>query len=144
MGVAFGQQPQMRGHGLQAVDGHRAVHQPGGVHLDRLGLEGAEMLVEPGPPEQVDAVAGLQHRLLLARAAAAHQAEMAAMRARHHLEDGAGFAMLAGAENDSLVAPFHAGAFHRLDGEIKIGPGRAQGMLPMANIGNRSESARDF
>src|SRR3569832_139925 len=36
---------------------------------------------------------------------------MAAMGARHHLEDGAGFAMPAGAENDSLVAPFHALSF---------------------------------
>lgn len=33
------------------------------------------------------------------------------MGARHHLEDGAGFAMPAGAENDSLVAPFHALSF---------------------------------
>jgi len=111
MGVALRQQSQMRGHGLQPVDGDRAVHQPGGIHLDRLGLKDAEMLVEAGPPQQVDAVAGLQHRLLLARAAAAHQAEMAAMRARHHLENGAGFAMLAGAENDSLVAPFHFRSF---------------------------------
>ena len=38
------------------------------------------MLVEPRPPDEVDAVAGLQHRLPLARAAAAHQPEVAAMR----------------------------------------------------------------
>ena len=111
MGVALGQQAQMRGHGLQSIDGDRAVHQPGGVHLDRLGLERAEMLVKARPPQQVDAIAGLQDRLLLARTAAAHEAEMAAMRARHHLENGAGFAMLAGAENDSLVAPFHVESF---------------------------------
>ena len=67
------------------------------------------MLVEAGPPDEIDAVAGLQHRLLLARTAAAHQAEMAAMRARHHLEDDAGFAVPAGAEDDAFVAPFHSG-----------------------------------
>lgn len=45
MGVALRQEPEMRGHGLQAVDGDRAVHQPRGIHLDRFGLEDAEMLV---------------------------------------------------------------------------------------------------
>ena len=73
------QKTQMRGHGLQTVDGDRAVHETRRIHLDRLGLEDAEMLVEPRPPQEIDAVAGLQHRLLLARAAAAHQAEMPAM-----------------------------------------------------------------
>jgi alkanesulfonate monooxygenase SsuD/methylene tetrahydromethanopterin reductase-like flavin-dependent oxidoreductase (luciferase family) len=67
------------GHGLQAVDGDGAVHQSGGIHLDRLGLKCAEMLVEPCAPQQIDAVAGLKDRLLLARAATAHEAEMAAM-----------------------------------------------------------------
>ena len=63
MGVALGQQPQMRGQYLEPVDGDGAVHQPGGVHLQRLGLESAEMLVEARAPDEVDAVAGLEHRL---------------------------------------------------------------------------------
>ena len=37
------------------------------------------MLVEPRPPEEIDAVSGLQHGLLLARAAAPDQPEMAAV-----------------------------------------------------------------
>src|SRR5207248_11113789 len=56
----------------------------------------------------VDRIARLEDGLLLARTAAPNKPEMTAMRTRHHLENGAGFAMLAGAENDSLVAPFHA------------------------------------
>src|SRR5690606_28908464 len=83
------------------------VEQPRGIQVESLDLERAQVLVEARAPQQVDAVAGLQYRLLLARAPTAHEAEMPAMRARHHLEDGAGFAMPAGAENDSLVAPFH-------------------------------------
>ena len=106
--IALGQQAQMPGKRQQAVDGERALQQPRRVEGERLGLEHAEMLVEPGPPGQRHLVAGLQHRLLLARTAAAHQAEMAAMRARHHLEDGAGLAMLPGAEDDAFVLPFHA------------------------------------
>jgi hypothetical protein len=35
-------------------------------------------------------------------------------------------------------------AFHRLAGEIKLGPGRARRVLPTANIGKPSESDRDF
>ena len=85
------------------------------LKVERLDLKRAEMLVEPGAPETGrHAVAGLQHRLLLARTAAAHEAEMAAMRPRHHLEDGAGFAMPAGTENDAFVVPFHARSLSRL------------------------------
>src|SRR5690606_41324976 len=83
-------------------------HGAGRMGVERLDLKGAELFVEPGAPADVGRGAGLQDGLVLARAPAAHQAEMAAMRAPHHLEDGAGFAMPAGAENDSLVAPFHA------------------------------------
>ena len=114
--VAFGQQPQMPGKRLQAVDGGRAVEQPRRVELEGFRLERAEMFVEPRPPQNIDPVAGLQHGLLLARAPAPDEAEMPAMQPRHHLKDGAGLAMLAGAENDSLVAPFHRCSLSRLRG----------------------------
>jgi GTP-binding protein Era len=46
-------------------------------------------------------------RLHPAAASAAHEPQMAAMRAGHHLEDGARLAVPAGAQNDSFVTPFH-------------------------------------
>ena len=106
--VALRQQPEVTGERLQAVDRGGAVEQPRGIEIQRLDLKRAEMLVEPGAPEDVDPVAGLEHRLLLAGSAAAHEPEMATVGARHDFQDGACLAMPAGAENDSLVAPFHA------------------------------------
>ncbi|MDR7031786.1 hypothetical protein J2X35_000467 [Mesorhizobium sp. BE184] len=66
------------------------------------------MLIEPRAPQKVDAVSGLKHGLQFARPAAAHKAEMAAVGTRHHLQNGARLAMLSGAQDDSLVTPFHA------------------------------------
>ena len=112
--IALGQQSQMRGKRLQAVHGGGAVEEPGGIELDGFGLEGAEMLVEPRAPKKLDAVSGLQHGLLLARAPTPDEAEMAPVRARHDFQDGAGLAMLPGAENDSLVSPFHGQSLSRV------------------------------
>ena len=73
----------------------------------RLDRVVAEMLVEPRPPDHAHRVAGLQHRPQPRAAAAAHQAEMAAVLARHHLEDGVGLAVAPRAEHDAFVGPFH-------------------------------------
>ncbi len=119
MRIALWQKTQIRGQQLQAVNGDRAVHQTRSIHFDGFSLKRSKMFVEASVPDQVDPVSGLQNRLHLAGAATAHQTEMPAMRACHHLEDGAGFAMLAGAEYDSLVAPFHGGRFDAFCCEIK-------------------------
>ncbi len=66
MRIPFGKQAQMRGQRLQAVDRAGAIEEPGGVEFKRLRLEGAQMLIEPGPPQQVNPVANLKNRLLLA------------------------------------------------------------------------------
>src|SRR5450631_229112 len=65
------------------------------------------MLVEPRPPDEFGMVAGLQQGLHALRAAAPDKPEMAAMRARHRLDDDAGLAMLPCAEDKAVVAPFH-------------------------------------
>ena len=121
MRVALGQQAQMGGQQLQAVDGAGAVEQASRVELQRLGLEGAQMLVEAGAPDEVDAVSRLQHRLHAARAAAAHQPEMAAVAARHHLQDGARLAMPPGAQDDAFVTPFHRPYLNRIPCGFKTG-----------------------
>jgi hypothetical protein len=71
MRVAFRQQPEMPGERLQPIDGGGAVEEARRIEVERLDLEGAEMFVEPGAPDDVDPVAGLQDGLLLARAAEA-------------------------------------------------------------------------
>ena len=72
--------------------------------LDRVM---AEMLVEPRAPDHAQLVAGLQHRAQSRRGAAAHHAEMAAVFARHHLEDGIGLAVAPAAQHNAFVGPFH-------------------------------------
>ena len=109
MRIALGQQAQKSGDIGEPVERHRLGHQPGRMRGQQLDLVFAEMLVEPCPPIQRDEIAGLQHRLLLAGAAAAHEAEMAAMVARHHLQDHGALAMPPDADDRALVAPFHAG-----------------------------------
>ena len=53
MGIAFGQQPQMRRDELHAVQPDAGFHQPGGAQFQRFEDEGAHMLVEPGAPDQI-------------------------------------------------------------------------------------------
>src|SRR5262249_55522125 len=67
----------------------------------------AEMLVEPCPPSGADAIARLQHRPQPRARPSPHQAEMAAVRARHNLEDGVGLAVTLAAEHDAFVGPLH-------------------------------------
>jgi hypothetical protein len=55
----------------------------------------------------------LQHRLLLARAAAMDEAEMAPVIAGHQFEDDARFAVPARAEHDAVIRPLHPAALAR-------------------------------
>ena len=68
---------------------------------------GAEMLVEPRPPDRLHGVAGLEDGLQRLRAPAMDEPEMAAVLARHQLEDDARLAVLARAEHDAFVGPLH-------------------------------------
>src|SRR5690606_6303622 len=70
-------------------------------------LKKAKMFVETSSPDDVDAIPGLQQRLHLARATSLHHSEMTPTGTRHHFQNGASFAMLPRAQNDSFVAPFH-------------------------------------
>src|SRR6185295_16594335 len=107
MRVALRQEPQETSHGLDAVEPRGAVDQPGGARGGPLDRVVAEMLVQPGPPGGMHRIPRLQHRLHPPRAPAADEAEMAAVSRGHQLDDQAGLAVTAGADDDSLVGPFH-------------------------------------
>src|SRR5690606_34004357 len=83
------------------------VKKPRRMQLQRLYLKKAKMFVETSSPDEVDAIPGLQQRLHLARAASLYHSKMTPAGTRHHFQNGAGFAMLPRAQNDSFVAPFH-------------------------------------
>ena len=108
------------------------------------------MLVEPRAPDDAHAVAGLQHRPQARARPAPHQAEMAAVRARHHLEDGARLAMAAHAEHDAFVGPFHGGVLsrrlspQRLLSASGCGFFRCASSLPMTKQAARSTAATAF
>ena len=74
-----------------------------GMKLQRLDLKCAQLFIEARTPDEVDAVARLQYGLHAPRASTAHEAEMPAMGARHHLKNGAGFAMFPRAEDRKSV-----------------------------------------
>ena len=65
------------------------------------------MLVEPRAPDEADRIAELERRPQPRRPSAAHEAEMAAMRAGHRFDDRRGLAVPADADDEPLVAPFH-------------------------------------
>ena len=66
-----------------------------------------KVFVEPRPPHCPDAIAGLQHRTQLRAHPATDQTEMAAMLARHDLDDGIRLPVAARAQHDAFVGPFH-------------------------------------
>src|SRR5690606_1539302 len=120
MRIALGQKPEMGGEQLHAVDAGGAGEKTCGVELQRLRLEDAEVLIKPRPPDEIDPVARLKKRLHATRTAAAHEAEVTAMRRRHPLQYDACLAMPAGSKDDSLVAPFHGRTIHFEASEIKM------------------------
>src|SRR6516225_4797213 len=68
------------------------------------------MLVEPGAPDEAYRIAGLQGRAEPRRPSAAHEAEVAAVRAGHRLNDRRGLAVPADSDDEPFVAPFHGRA----------------------------------
>src|SRR5665647_1137506 len=90
-----------------AVDGVRRRKEIRRALAHRLDRVIAEMLVEPGPPAGADGIAGLQNRLHARAVAAAYQTEMAAMLARHQLEDGARLPVPLDADYDAFIGPLH-------------------------------------
>src|SRR5271169_4212476 len=68
------------------------------------------MLVESRAPDEADGVAGLQRRAEPRRAPAADEAEMAAMRPGHRLDDRRLLAVPADADDEPFVPPLHAQA----------------------------------
>ncbi|MEJ0041360.1 MAG: hypothetical protein WDM81_03740 [Rhizomicrobium sp.] len=84
------------GEGVKAGERLAALHHVAGAGLRRLDGEIAEMLVQPRPPMELHAVAGLEHGFGLARRAAAHEAQMAgrgygsAFRGSHSFRRGDG------------------------------------------------------
>ena len=77
------------------------------TQLDPFHGEIAEMLVQSRAPHRAYGVARLQHRPQARAGSSPHQAEMAAMRARHHLHNGVRLAMTARAQHDAFVGPVH-------------------------------------
>ena len=105
--IALRQQPAQRREMGDAIDHMRRRKLRGAMQAQRLDRVIAEMLVEPRPPDHPQGVAGLQHRAQPRAAAAANQAEMAAVIARHHLDDGVGLAVAPRAQHDAVIGPFH-------------------------------------
>ena len=96
--------------GKRADGGQRAciVEDASGIRLDQLEIEAAEMLGQPRPPGDAQAIAGLEQRPQAARAPSPHQPEMAPMAKGEKLGDGVRLAERLGAEKDAFVAPVHA------------------------------------
>lgn len=57
----------------------RIVHERGGVEPARLDGEVTELALEPSPPNEVEAISGLEERRPLARAAGDHEAGVPAV-----------------------------------------------------------------
>ena len=91
----------------------KALRRPQRLGLDR---EGPELVVEPGAPHRRDGIARLQHRPQPPRAAAAHDAEMAAVLGRQQFDDRAGLAIGPRAQHHAAIPPFHHALSSRLRG----------------------------
>src|SRR5664280_3114237 len=107
MRIALGQQPHQRGQMADAIDRVRRREEVRRAQARALHRIIAEMLVEPRPPGRAHGIADLQYRFHARAETAAHQPEMAAMRARHQLEDAAGLPVALDAEHDAFIGPLH-------------------------------------
>src|SRR5665213_4190242 len=83
-------------------------HQPCRAQIRRLDGVESQMLVEPRPPGQRSAIAGLQHRLHAPAPATLDETQMAPVRRRHGLENDTRLAMFSDADDEAFVMPFHA------------------------------------
>ena len=107
MRIALGQEPRQRAEPGEPRERERAFHQAARPQAQRFDGEGAEMLVEPRPPDEAKGVARLQRRVEPRRSSAAHKTQMPAVRACHRLDDRGLFAVPANANDKAFVAPFH-------------------------------------
>ena len=73
MRIALGQEPRQRAEPGEAGERERAFHQPPRPQAQGLDGEGAEMLVEPRPPDEAERIARLQRRIKPRRSSAAHK-----------------------------------------------------------------------
>ncbi len=107
MRLTLGEQPAQRRKMRHAVDrmGRREISRR--AEIKRLDGVMAEMLVEPRPPGRAQRIARLQHAAQPRAGAAAHQAEMPAVLARHQFENDARLAMALDAEHDAFIGPLH-------------------------------------
>src|SRR5215471_6207954 len=105
--VALRQQAHERGEMGHRIDRVTNSEQITGAQPQALDREMPEVAVEPRPPGDARGIARLQDCAHARTAAAAHQAEMAAMEPRQHLEDDVGLAVPPRAQNNRLVAPLH-------------------------------------
>ena len=105
--IALRQQPAQRRKMGHAIDHMRGGKLRGAMQMQRLDRVMPEMLVEPRAPDHAHGVARLQQRAQPRAAAAANEAEMAAVLARHHFEDGVGLAVPPRAQHDAVIGPFH-------------------------------------
>ena len=106
--IALRQQPAQRPQMGDAVNHMRRGQLRCAMQVQRLDRVMPKMLVEARPPDHAHGVAGLQQRAKPRAAAAANQAEMAAVIARHHFDDGAGLAVAPRSQHYAVIGPFHA------------------------------------
>src|SRR5262245_45977162 len=89
---------------IDRVRGRKEIRSTQGQPFDSVV---AEMLIEPRPPCGAHGVTGLQHRLEPRSKTATNKTEMAAMLARHQLENGIRLPVTLGAEHDPFIGPLH-------------------------------------
>ena len=104
--IALGQHAKQRAEIVDAGKRKTAGDQPTRPQAQGLHGIGAEMFIEPRAPDDLKGIAGLQQALKAGRAAAAHKAEMSAMRPREQFDDDGSLAMPPDASDEALVAPF--------------------------------------
>jgi hypothetical protein len=107
MRIALGQHPHQRSDIVDAGQSQRAPHQSARPERERLDGVRAQMLVEPGAPDEADRIAELERRAQPSRPPAAHEAEMTPVRTRQRFDNRGRLAVPADPNDEPLVAPFH-------------------------------------
>src|SRR5688572_26652481 len=79
----------------------------GGAGIGQFDDEGPQVLLEPGPPGELDDIAGLQSRRELAGPAAADEAKMPATALDHDLGDDRCLSVPPHADDQAFTGPLH-------------------------------------
>src|SRR5581483_8215536 len=108
-----------------------------GQGLDRVI---AEVLVKPRPPRRGHAVSRLQDRAQPPRPPAPDEAEMAAVAARHQLDDEAGLAVPPRPDDDAFVRPVHGPIVSRIRPGNRANPWGIRSPFPGSAPGRRPSS----